>query len=57
MPLFSHNVKINGVGPASGQTGGPSNFDSIAALSQNVSGGITVVVPAYGVVYLVVDKK
>jgi len=54
---FSHNVKINGVGPASGQTGGPSNFDSIAALSQNVSGGITVVVPAYGVVYLVVDKK
>jgi hypothetical protein len=54
---FSHDVMINGVGPASGSTGGPSNFDSIAAIGQQVSGGITVVVPAYGVIYLVADKK
>jgi len=54
---FSHNVIINGIGPASGQTGGPSNFDSIAAIAAPVKGGITVIVPAYGAVYLVADKK
>jgi hypothetical protein len=54
---LSHDVYINGVGPASGNTGGPSNYSSIAAVAQNVSGGITVVVPAYGAVFLVADKK
>ncbi len=54
---FSHDVMINGVGPASGKTGGPSNYSSIAAIAQGVSGGITVVVPAYGAVFLVADKK
>jgi len=56
-PPFSHNVIINGNGPASGQTGGPSNFDSIAAIAAPVAGGITVIVPAFGAVYLVADKK
>ncbi len=54
---FSHDVLINGVGPATGITGGPANYASVAAVTQSVSGGITVVVPAYGVVYLVADKK
>lgn len=54
---FSGSVLINGTGPSAGQTGGPSNYDSIAAYSDAVSGGITVNVPKYGVVYLVVDKK
>jgi len=54
---FSHSIIINGSGPASGKTGGPSNYDSITAISQDVSGGITVVVPAYGVVFLVTDNK
>jgi len=54
---FSHDVYINGVGPASGNTGGPSNFNSITALANNVSGGITLVVPAYGAVFLIADKK
>jgi hypothetical protein len=54
---FSHDVLINGVGPATGITGGPANYASVAAVTQGVSGGITVVIPAYGVVYLVADKK
>jgi len=54
---FSHDVYVNGVGPASGNTGGPSNYNSITALGNAVSGGITVVVPAYGAVFLVADKK
>jgi hypothetical protein len=54
---FSHDVFINGAGPASGTTGGPSNYSSVAAIAENVSGGITVVVPAYGAVFLVADKK
>ncbi len=54
---FSHDVLINGVGPASGTTGGPANYASIAAVSTPVASDITVVVPAYGAVYLVADKK
>jgi hypothetical protein len=56
-PPFSHDVLINGVAPASGQTGGPASYATIPAISQTVSGGITLTVPAYGVVYLVADKK
>jgi hypothetical protein len=54
---FSHDVYINGVGPASGNTGGPSNYGSVPAIAENVSGGITLVVPAYGAVFLVADKQ
>jgi hypothetical protein len=54
---FSHDVQINGSGPASGVTGGPANYNTIAPVAQNVSGGITVVVPAYGAIFLVADKK
>jgi len=54
---FSHDVIINGIGPATGKTGGPSNYSSIAAIAQPVAGGITVVVPAYGAVFLVADKN
>ncbi len=54
---FSHDVLVNGVGPASGATGGPANYASIAANTAAVTGGITVTVPAYSVVYLVADKK
>jgi len=54
---FSHNVYVNGVGPASGAVGGPSNYASVAAITASVSGGIIVNVPAYGAVFLVADKK
>ena len=54
---FSHDVLINGVGPATGKTGGPASYATVPAISQTVSVGITVVVPAYGAVYLVADKK
>jgi hypothetical protein len=54
---FSHSVLINGQGPASGKTGGPTAYNTIPAIAQGVSGGITVVVPAYGAVFLVADKK
>jgi hypothetical protein len=53
---FSHKVLINGVGP-SGTSGGPANYASLPASTASVAGGITVMVPAYGAVYLVVDKK
>ena len=51
---FSRKVYVNGSGP-SGVSGGPSNFTGIAPISAAQKGGITVVVPAYGVVYLVAD--
>jgi len=54
---FSHDVQINGFGPASGVTGGPANYATIQAIMAPVSGGITVTVPAYGVVYLVAQNK
>ena len=54
--VFSRKVYVNGAGPT-GVSGGPSNFATIAASSANISGGITVTVPAYGVVYLVADKS
>lgn len=53
---FSHKVYINGTGPTTG-SGGPTNYATIAAKSANIQGGITVTVPALGVVYLVADKK
>jgi len=54
---FSHKVFVNGVGPANGISGGPANYASVPAITQSVSGGIIVTVPAYGAVFLVVDKQ
>ena len=54
---FSHQVFVNGVGPANGKSGGPDTYATIAANSANISGGITVTVPKYGAVFLVADKK
>ncbi|MDB5136626.1 MAG: hypothetical protein JWP37_3229 [Mucilaginibacter sp.] len=54
--LFSRKVNING-NVTSAVSGGPDNFISIPANSAAIQGGITVDVPAYGVVYLVADKS
>ncbi|MFI5159711.1 MAG: alpha-L-arabinofuranosidase [Sphingobacteriales bacterium] len=52
--VFSRKVYVNGSGP-SGASGGPSNFATIAPIAAAQKGGITVTVPAYGVIYLVAD--
>jgi hypothetical protein len=52
---FSRKVVING-NVTSAASGGPSNFTAIPANASPINGGITVTVPAYGVVYLVADK-
>jgi len=54
---FSHQVFVNGVGPANGKSGGPDSYATIAASSANIAGGITVTVPKYGAVFLVTEKK
>jgi len=54
---FSHQVFVNGVGPANGKSGGPDTYATITANSANISGGITVTVPKYGAVFLVAEKK
>jgi len=51
---FSRKVMVNGNGP-SGASGGPSGFLTIPPVAAAQKGGINVVVPAYGVVYLVAD--
>ncbi|HEX3386126.1 MAG TPA: alpha-L-arabinofuranosidase [Mucilaginibacter sp.] len=51
---FSRKVLINGMGP-SGIAGGPDNFTGIAPMNTPQKGGINVIVPAYGVVFLVAD--
>jgi len=53
---FSGSVFVNGTGPSAAY-GGPSNYATLAANSTSTTGGITVTVPARGVVFLVVDKK
>jgi hypothetical protein len=53
---YSGKVSVNGNGP-SGDVGGPSAYATLAASSSATSGGITVTVPAKGVVFLVCDKK
>jgi hypothetical protein len=53
--VFSRKVVING-NVTSAASGGPDNFLTIPANSANIAGGITVTIPAYGVVYLVADK-
>ncbi|TWJ02340.1 hypothetical protein JN11_01312 [Mucilaginibacter frigoritolerans] len=54
---FSRQVQVNGSGPANGISGGPAGFATMAPLSASISGGINVVVPAYGAVFLVADKQ
>jgi len=54
---FSHQVIINGIGPANGKSGGSDSYASIPANTASISGGITVTVPKYGAVFLVADKK
>jgi hypothetical protein len=52
---FSRKVVINSY-VTSATSGGPDNFAAIPANSSPIKGGITVTIPAYGVVYLVADK-
>ena len=54
---FSHQVLINGIGPANGKSGGSDNYAAIPAGTASISGGITVTVPKYGAVFLVADKQ
>ena len=53
---FSRQVVVNGRGP-SGVAGGPDDYAAIPAWSAPVAGGISVVVPAYGAVFMVIDKN
>ena len=54
---FSRQVFVNSTGPSNGISGGPGNFASLPAYTGSVSGGITLTVPAYGAVFLVVDHQ
>lgn len=54
--VFSRKVLINGKGTTAA-SGGPDDFTDIPANSSGIQGGITVTIPAYGVVYLVADKS
>ena len=53
---FSRKVIVNGFGPK-GLAGGPADYASLKAFSASTSKGIKVVVPAYGSVCLVVEKR
>lgn len=53
---FSRQVIVNGKGPA-GIAGGPDNYASIPAWSAPTAGGIAVVVPANGAVFLTIEKR
>jgi hypothetical protein len=53
---FSRKVLVNGSGPK-GAAGGPADYHSLKARSASTSGGIKVIVPAYGSVCMMVDKK
>lgn len=53
---FSHQVYVNGVGPAT-SSDGPSNYTTIPASTASISGGITVSIPSYSAIFLVADKK
>jgi hypothetical protein len=53
---FSRKVFVNGKGPAE-PSGGPSGeYTSIKAYSAATAGGIKVAMPAYSVVYMVIEK-
>lgn len=53
---FSRKVLVNGTGPK-GAAGGPADYHSLKARSASTAGGIKVIVPAYGSVCMMVDKK
>lgn len=53
---FSRKVIVNGFGPK-GVAGGPADYASLKAFSTLTNKGIKVVVPAYGSVCLVVEKR
>ena len=53
---YSHKVYVNNVGP-SGDSGGLTNFKTIAASTATISGGILVNLPSYSAVFLVAEKK
>ncbi|MFZ5940156.1 MAG: T9SS type A sorting domain-containing protein [Bacteroidota bacterium] len=53
---FSRKVLINGI-ETDEQGGGPDEYATIKARSCETEGGITVDLPALGVVYVMIDKK
>ncbi|MBB6001368.1 alpha-L-arabinofuranosidase [Arcicella rosea] len=53
---FSRKVLVNGNGPK-GAAGGPTDYASLKARAALTGTGIKVIVPAYGSVYMMVDKK
>lgn len=53
---FSRKVLVNGNGPK-GAAGGPTDYASLKARSALTGTGIKVIVPAYGSVCMLVDKK
>jgi hypothetical protein len=55
---FSRMVSVNGFGPANNVSGGPyDSYSAIKVQATSTANGVKVVVPARGVVYLVVDKR
>jgi hypothetical protein len=53
---FSRKVIVNSFGP-DGLVGGPADYASIKAKTASTSGGIKVMVPGWGAVFIMVDKK
>ncbi len=53
---FSRKVLVNGSAPK-GVAGGPSDYATIKALSASTANGIKVTVPAWGSVFVMIDKK
>jgi hypothetical protein len=53
---FSRQVFVNGKGP-SGVAGGPEGYATIPPWSAPAAGGIAVTVPAYGAVFLTIEKR
>lgn len=54
--VFSHKVLVNGNGPA-GIAGGPDNYSSITAHAASAQKDMIVNVPAYGAVFMMIEKK
>lgn len=54
---FSRKVIVNGSGPKGSLAGGPRDYTTLKAMSSLSKNGIKVTVPAWGSVYMVVEKK
>ncbi|GEO11255.1 alpha-L-arabinofuranosidase [Segetibacter aerophilus] len=52
---FSRKVLVNNTGP-SGAAGGPASYATLKAMSAATTNGVKVNVPAYGAVFVMVDK-